>query len=162
MLRRALARAVDRDTVVGLLGGPRRARPTCQILPASFPGYQPFCPSTLVPDAGGAWHGPDLRGARRTVAASGTAGMLVTISTARDDPQKRALARYIARVLRAVGYRTAIRAYPTTNDYYGAVGLARSRSQIGVFGWTADYQAGSAFFQPLFTGRRFARRRAST
>jgi peptide/nickel transport system substrate-binding protein len=154
-VRRALSLAIDRDTVVGLLGGPRRARPSCQILPASFPGYQPFCPSTLDPNAGGVWHAPDLSRARRIVERSGTAGIAVMVSTVRDDPAKLAIGRYVAHVLQDLGYRAAVRPYPGTNDYYAKVGLAANRSQIGVFGWTADYQAGSAFFQPLFTCAAF-------
>jgi peptide/nickel transport system substrate-binding protein len=154
-VRRALALAVDRDTVVRLLGGARRARPTCQILPASFPGYAPFCPATLNPNAGGVWHAPDLSRARRAVESSGTAGMAVTVSTVRDDPQKLAIGRYVAQVLHQLGYRTTVRVYRGTNEYYAAVGRASNRSQVGFFGWTADYQAGSAFFQPLFTCASF-------
>jgi ABC-type oligopeptide transport system substrate-binding subunit len=31
------------------------------------------------------------------------------------------------------------------------VGTTRSDAQVGIFGWFADYQAGSAIFEPLFT-----------
>jgi YVTN family beta-propeller protein len=154
-VRHALALAVDRDEVVRLLGGARRAQPTCQILPASFPGYQPFCPFTRRPDPGGAWHAADLPRARRLVARSGTLATAVTVSTVGDDPVKLALGRYVARVLRTLGYRATVRLYAGTNAYYARVGQAGNRSQIGFFGWTADYQAGSAFFQPLFTCAAF-------
>ena len=145
-VRQALALAVDRDAVVALLGGVRRARPSCQILPASFPGYQPYCPTTLDPDASGVWHAPDLDRARRLVRASATAGTLVTVSTVRGDPVKLAIGAYVARVLRGLGYRTRVHQYPGLNPYYQEVGRAANRSQIGFFGWKADYQAGSAFF----------------
>ena len=47
----------------------RRATPTCQILPPNIPGYVRYCP----------YGAPDLRTARRLVAASGTRGMRVVV-----------------------------------------------------------------------------------
>ena len=44
-VRRALNYAVDRRHLVELAGGPALAQPTCQILPAGFPGYHPYCPT---------------------------------------------------------------------------------------------------------------------
>ena len=43
-------------------GGSTAAAPTCQILPPNFPGYVRYCP----------YHAPDMRIARRLIAASGT------------------------------------------------------------------------------------------
>jgi peptide/nickel transport system substrate-binding protein len=150
-VRRALELAVDRRVIVRLAGGPKLARPTCQILPPSFPGYRPFCPYTTDPTPAGLWRGPDVARARRLIAASGTRGMAVSVSTIADDPQKVATGRYFVRLLRELGYRASVRRYAGDHAYYSAVGMARSRSQIGVLDWVADYQAGSAFFQPLFT-----------
>ena len=150
-VRRALEYAVDRRAIVRLAGGPKLARPTCQILPPSFPGYRPFCPYTTDPTPAGLWRAPDLAQARRLIAGSGTRGMAVRVSTVADDPGKLATGRYFVRLLRRLGYRASLRRYATAHAYYSAVGMARSRSQIGVMDWVADYQAGSAFFQPLFT-----------
>jgi peptide/nickel transport system substrate-binding protein len=150
-VRRALGLAVDRAAVVRIAGGARVARATCQILPPTFPGYQPFCPSTAAPNAAGVWRAPDLERARQLIASSGTAGMPVRVSTVRTDERRLATARYFVLLLRSLGYQTTLRAYDSEHAYYGAVGLASSNSQIGVFGWAADYEAGSAFFQPLFT-----------
>jgi peptide/nickel transport system substrate-binding protein len=150
-VRRALALAVDRSQLVQLAGGPDLARATCQILPPDFPGYYPICPSTSNPDPSGAWHGPDVARARTLVAASGTLGMTVTISTVVADPFKLATARYFVSLLNALGYRGQLRTYPDNQSYYRQVGQAGSHTQIGVFGWAADYPAGSAFFQPLFS-----------
>jgi peptide/nickel transport system substrate-binding protein len=150
-VRRALALAVDRTAIVRIAGGSKLARATCQILPPSFPGYRPFCPYTTDPTPAGVWRTPNLALARRLIANSGTPGMAISVSTVADDPTKLATARYFVRLLRRLGYRASLRLYPGIHRYYSAVGLARSRSQIGVFGWTADYEAGSAFFQPLFT-----------
>ncbi|HEY8755798.1 MAG TPA: ABC transporter substrate-binding protein [Candidatus Dormibacteraeota bacterium] len=150
-VRRALALAVDRSQLVQLAGGPDLARATCQILPPDFPGYYPICPSTSDPDPAGVWHSPDVARARTLIAASGTSGMTVTISTVVADPFKLAAGRYFVSLLDALGYRGQLRTYPDDQSYYRQVGQAASDTQIGVFGWAADYPAGSAFFQPLFS-----------
>jgi peptide/nickel transport system substrate-binding protein len=62
-VRQALNYAVDRNRVVELHGGPSSYRLTCQMLPPSFQGYEPFCPYTLEPDSG-AWSATDLDRAR--------------------------------------------------------------------------------------------------
>jgi ABC-type transport system substrate-binding protein/DNA-binding SARP family transcriptional activator len=150
-VRRALALAVDRSAIVRLAGGAKAARATCQILPPSFPGYQPFCPYTANPNPAGVWHAPDLARARRLIASSGTVGARVSVATIASDPAKLATGRYVVRLLRALGYRTTLHLYASPHAYYGAVGTTRSDAQVGIFGWFADYQAGSAIFEPLFT-----------
>jgi peptide/nickel transport system substrate-binding protein len=60
-VRRALNYAVDREAIVEASGGADRASPSCQIIPANFPGYREYCP-----------YERDLDTARRLVAASGT------------------------------------------------------------------------------------------
>jgi DNA-binding SARP family transcriptional activator/ABC-type transport system substrate-binding protein len=150
-VRRALELAVDRRAIMRFAGGPQLARPTCQILPPSFPGYRPFCPYTAGPTPAGIWRAPDLVRARRLIARSGTRGMAVRVSTIADDRAKTATGRYFVGLLRRLGYRASLRRYAGAHAYYSAVGLARTRSQIGVVDWVADYRAGSAFFQPLLT-----------
>jgi peptide/nickel transport system substrate-binding protein len=150
-VRRAIALAVDRSHLVDLAGGPNLARPTCQILPPGFPGYYPYCTSTINPGPAGDWRGPALSQARALIAVSGTAGTRVTVSTVAQDPFKLAAGRYFVGLLDALGYRAGLQTYPDDHSYYAKAGLDQSRSQIGFFGWAADYPAGSAFFQPLFT-----------
>jgi len=65
-VRQAVNYAIDRDHVVELLGGPANHRPTCQILPPNFPGYEPFCPFTLQPSSG-VWSAPDLARGRALI-----------------------------------------------------------------------------------------------
>jgi ABC-type transport system substrate-binding protein/DNA-binding SARP family transcriptional activator len=150
-VRQAIALAVDRARLVDLAGGPDLARPTCQVLPPGFPGYYPYCTSTINPGPAGDWHGPALSRARALIAGSGTAGTRVTVSTVAQDPFKLAVGRYFVGMLDALGYRASLRTYPHDHSYYEKAGLEQSRSQIGFFGWEADYPAGSAFFEPLFT-----------
>ncbi len=150
-VRRAIALAVDRARLVQLHGGPQLARPTCQILPPEFPGYHPYCPSTISPGPDGAWHGTAMPRARALIAASRTAGASVTVGTVADDPVKLATGRYFVRLLDALGYNAQLRTYPDDHAYYDHVGARTSRTLVGIFGWEADYQAGSAFFGPLFT-----------
>ena len=149
-VRRALALAVDRFYLVDLAGGPNLARPTCQILPPGFPGYYPYCTSTINPGLAGDRHGPALSQARALIAASGTAGTRVTVSTVARDPFKLAVGRYFVGLLDALGYRASLRTYPDDHTYYQKAGLDQA-APIGFFGWAADYPASSAFFQPLFT-----------
>jgi hypothetical protein len=150
-VRRALALAADRTAIVRIMGGPRLARATCQIMPPSFPGYHPFCLFTRRRNPAGVWRVPDLGQARKLIKASKTAGMAISVSTIADDPQKQAIGRYFVGLLRRLGYRASLRLYAHDHGYYETVGLASARTQMGVFGWAADYQAASSFFQPLFT-----------
>src|ERR1700722_16528045 len=48
-VRQALNDAVDRDAIAKLYGGLRDATPTCQIIPATIPGHEPYCPSPHPP-----------------------------------------------------------------------------------------------------------------
>ena len=78
-VRQAVNLALDRRRAVNGCGGPLAAQPACQILPPGLAGYQRYCPYTEHPAADGSWRAADLARARRLVAASGTAGMKVTV-----------------------------------------------------------------------------------
>jgi peptide/nickel transport system substrate-binding protein len=150
-VRRALNYAVDRSAVARLAGSSKLAQPTCQVLPPGVPGYAPFCPYSTDPNAAGLWRRPDLARAKRLIATSGTRGMSVRVSTVATDHFKLAVGRYLVRLLKRLGYHARLRSYRDDHAYYANVGLAKRRSQIGLFGWEADYPAGSALFRPLFT-----------
>ncbi len=77
-VRQALNYAIDRDHVVELHGGPSSHRPTCQMLPPNFQGYEPFCPYTLEPDSG-VWSAPDLDRAHALIEDAGVMGEKVTV-----------------------------------------------------------------------------------
>ena len=108
-VRRALNFAVDRATIVRLYGGATLATATCQVIAPGVTGYSRYCPYTRGA-VDGRWRGPDLVKARRLVGASGTRGQRVTVWGSTDDPTIRpAVVRYVANVLRSVGYRVDVR-----------------------------------------------------
>ena len=150
--RRALNYAVDRNTLVTINGGSLAAQPTCQVLPPTMPGYEPYCPYTLQPGPGGAWTAPDLAQAKRLVQASGTLGDKVTVLYGNDGTvlPSLATARYVVSVLNQLGYQASLRVLGL-NTYWSVLGDSRSRVQVGFFQWYQDYPAPSNFIEPLFT-----------
>jgi peptide/nickel transport system substrate-binding protein len=173
--RQAVNFALDRNRVVQLAAGKEANRPTCQVLPPSFPAYQPYCPYTL-PSADGAWSAPDQAKAARLVAASGTKGAAVTLWVPRD-PAGVGLGRYLKGLLESLGYRVHLRSSfrelldrrthepcstPTRRcrwrESVGAYFLGVPRKpqatpQILWGGWGADYPAPSNFIDALFSCR---------
>jgi YVTN family beta-propeller protein len=145
--RRALAYAIDRDHLAMLAGGELVARPTCQVLPPTVPGYRPYCPYTVDPSAG-MWSGPEVAHARRLAADSHTLGERVVIAVPPDDPIEERLGEYVARVLRRVGYRASVR---VEADPFGAMLAPDNDVNALRIGWLQDYAAPSNFVEPLFT-----------
>jgi peptide/nickel transport system substrate-binding protein len=141
-VRRALNYGVDRRAVVRAVGGSSAATPTCQILPPNFPGYVRYCP----------YRPPDLRAARRLVAASGTRGMRVTLwSSGFLAPG----ARPIVTLLRRLGYRPALKVMSDAGYYFQKVADSRTRAQAAMFYWAADYPAPSNFLAQLLSCAAF-------
>jgi peptide/nickel transport system substrate-binding protein len=151
--RRAVNYAINRARTVALAGSRLVARPTCQILPPTIAGYQPYCPYTRAPSRDGSWHGPDLRTARRLVDKSGTRGMKVTvlIGPGPGFPAGRG-GQYVVSVLDRLGYRASLRVDPTL---YSDAADSRNRMQIAWYTWYQDYAAPSDFISPLLTCRSF-------
>ncbi|MEO8690859.1 MAG: ABC transporter substrate-binding protein [Solirubrobacteraceae bacterium] len=143
-VRRAINFAIDRARVVELEGGQDVARPTCQLVPTGFPGYQPYCPYTAAPTAGGGWTAPDMEQARRLVAASGRAGERVLVTVL---PWKAKVGRYYARLLDDLGFPTTLRV--KAPEDYDAYELS-NHAQTGIAEWGSDYLAPSTFVEPNF------------
>jgi peptide/nickel transport system substrate-binding protein len=140
-VRQALNFAADRNALVKIFGGPAVARPTCQILPPGFPGYQPYCPYTKSP--GAKWTAPDLAKAKQLVEESGTKGQKVTIIDTNDDTAK-AIDAYWVSVLRQLGYKTGLKTL-NTNIQYTYVQDSRNKAQMSYSYWFPDYPAASNF-----------------
>ena len=81
---------------------------TCQVLPSDLPGYRPYCPYTVNPNEAGTWTAPDLAKARSLVAASGTRGTRVAVTTV-PRPVPLAIGRYFVSLLRQLGYKASLR-----------------------------------------------------
>jgi YVTN family beta-propeller protein len=146
-VRRALNFAIDRARIVRMYGGPAAATPTCQPLPPGIFGYRPYCPYTRSPAPDGAWHGPDIRRARRLVAASGTKGQLIDVWGTTDALLPRELPAYVASVLRSLGYRTRLHLVPGSKITYAM----RRTFQLSVDGdWLPDYPKPSSFLPQFF------------
>ena len=132
-VRQAFSYAFDRRVIARVDG----STPTCQTIPATLPGYRPYCPYQSGP-ATGPYQGPDVAKAQALVAASGTRGMPVTMAY-RDLPLYARMATYGASVLRELGYRVTMRPFQPDED--------RSRLQVTVpLGWVADYPSPADFY----------------
>jgi len=156
--RQALNYAIDRNTLIRLIGGPLTAHPTCQILPPGLPGYQPYCPYTLNPGPG-MWGAPNLAQAEHLVSASGTRGARVTVITGAFGTKipLQATGRYLVAVLDQLGYRASLQVIPGENGtaYNTRLYDSRQRTQVGWFSWYEDYPAPSDFISPLLTCHSF-------
>ncbi len=155
-VRRALNLAIDRDRAAKLLGGPELQVPTCQVLPPGIPGYAPYCPYTVDPTPGGVWSGPDVGRAQELVRASGTRGAPVTLWVRAGYPPNVAVGRYLATVLRQIGYPTTVH-LAESPDFFPAVADPHMRIQVSLAGgWLADYPSPIDFFDILLTCRTAA------
>jgi YVTN family beta-propeller protein len=140
-VRRALNYAVDRSAFVAVQGGERSAQPTCQFLPANFPGHRPYCPYTASAGSGRPWSAPNLARAQRLITRSHTRGMRVTVLAGPHNFI--AQGRWIVTQLDRLGYRATLRVLPKTADYFAYITDSRHRAQIGALGWITDYPAAS-------------------
>jgi ABC-type transport system substrate-binding protein/DNA-binding SARP family transcriptional activator/DNA-binding beta-propeller fold protein YncE len=147
-VRQAVNLALDRGQAVDGYGGPLAAQLACQVLPPYLPGYRRYCPYTRSPAADGRWHGPDLASARRLVAASGTAGMKVTVWNTPAPPAAVAETRDAVTALQQLGYRASLRLLPDST-YFTYTNDSRNHAQVIDGGWSADYPSADDFIGKL-------------
>ena len=140
--RRAVNFALDRN-VTRRLWRQAEADATCQILPAGFPGYQPYCPYTIDQSPAGTYTGPNLAQAQRLVRESHTRGEHVTFWSYYGP-----WGRYVTQRLDALGYRASFRDL-AQDQYYGKV--IGAHWQIGLASWVADYPTADDYFSFLFS-----------
>ena len=159
--RQAVNYAIDRARIIQLLhlDSPGQATPTCQVLPAGYPSYQPYCPYTAGPNDG-AWHGPDLAMAARLARESGTTHVPVTVWNNLDAWGK-PVGAYLVDLLKRLGYRATLRDV-SDRQFYAAASNASRKIQLGLTGWAPDIPAASDFFLPVLTCRSFYQDPAST
>ena len=158
LVRQALNYAVDRREFVKLYGGPDVARASCQLLPPGFSSYAPYCPYQAGP-ADGAYRGPNLEKARRLVADSGTQGASITIHRKVQPPGEaqnvwQPFPDYVADVLRELGYRVSVEDIPLDHLFYSVKDPTYEGYQLFTqFGWVADYDLASTFYDHVASCR---------
>jgi len=146
-VRRALNYAVDREKVVRLGAGADLARPTCQVLPQNFPGYEPYCPYTLDPKASPNRAAPDMVQAKRLVETSGTFGAEVVLWWLRQHGAR--AGRNLQQLLDSLGYRVRLRPFSDVGKYFEALDRPGASWQLAGATWWADYPAASTFVNLL-------------
>jgi peptide/nickel transport system substrate-binding protein len=151
-VRRAVNFALDRGALVPLYGGRNRAAPTCQVLPPGVRARRRYCPYTRDPRPDGVWRGPDLRRARRLIAAADVYGARVTMWIFTDVPLPDGVARHAAHVLRQLGMRVRVRT-GTHADYARLPRAERDAVGLVPVGWYADFPSPATFFDTFFTCR---------
>jgi peptide/nickel transport system substrate-binding protein len=144
--RQAVNYAIDRNAAVKIIGGPKLATPSCQVLPPGFPGHQDYCPYTRNPPK--TWSAPDLAKAKQLVKESGTAGQKVAVVTS-DDEVNKAMGVYIQSILNQLGYKASVK--PISNNiFFTYAQNTKNKVQINVQQWYQDYPAASDFLYILF------------
>jgi peptide/nickel transport system substrate-binding protein len=144
--RQAVNYAIDRNALVGIIGGPKLATPSCQVLPPGFPGHVDYCPYTKTP--GKRWSAPDLAKAKQLVKESGTAGQKVAVVSS-DDEVNKATAVYLQSVLNSIGYKASVKPI-SGNIFFTYAQNTKNKVQINVQQWYQDYPAASDFLYVLF------------
>jgi peptide/nickel transport system substrate-binding protein len=154
-LRQAVNFAIDREHIVDLLGGPTRQRPTCQILPPNFQGYEPYCPYTLGA-GGGVWSAPDVLRARELVDEAGAVGREVTV-WAMDDPGVPGsidVMRYVTAIMNDLGLDAELEVkgfqrYVETIYLHQRAG-SPGAPDVYLGGWITDYPRAADFLDSSF------------
>jgi len=146
-VRQALSYAIDRGHLVDLRGGPASYRPTCQVLPPNFQGYEPFCPYTLDPHSG-VWSAPDLDRARALIEDAGAVKEKVIVWVDDDSlaPGRVVTSRYIVQVLDELGLRAHLKIVETGDEWNAAVRDGEPEAYLG--GWLSNYPTASDFISP--------------
>jgi peptide/nickel transport system substrate-binding protein len=144
--RQAVNYAIDRGATVRLFGGSNLGTPSCQVLPAGFPGHVDYCPYTKNP--GAKWSAPDLAKAKALVKASGTAGQKVAV-VAGDDAAAKAIGTYMQSLLNQIGYKATLKVL-SNNIQFNYIQNTKNKVQISVTQWYQDYPAASDFLNVLF------------
>jgi peptide/nickel transport system substrate-binding protein len=144
--RQAVNFATDRNALVKIYGGPKLATPTCQVLPPNFPGYKAYCPYTKNPGSG-KWTAPDMAKARQLMAASGTKGATVKVTTDTVDTDK-SLGLYFVSLLNKLGYKASLQAL-SPDIQYPYCQNSKNKVQFCWSSWYQDYPAASDFLNVL-------------
>jgi YVTN family beta-propeller protein len=147
-VRKAVNFAVDRAHMQELFGGKDKLRITCQILPPNFPAYEPFCPYTKDPGTG--WSQPDMGRARQLVRAADVAGAHVDVWAFEFVPGIVDIARYVVRVLDALGLDAKLRVAHGGVYFNKIYHPDPNGIEMSMQAWGADYPEPGGFIGVQF------------
>jgi ABC-type transport system substrate-binding protein/class 3 adenylate cyclase/streptogramin lyase len=140
--RRAVAEAFDSRTLAHLVGP--GVISTCQILPPDFPAYRKSCPLGSGGDAA-------VVRARKLVGGSATKTPLTVWVPGGTAVQ----GRYMASVLRSLGFHAHVVVIANINRYFEHVNDSRTHAQVVWDGWYSDFPSDAGFLPPLFSSDAF-------
>lgn len=141
-VRKAIAYAVDKDTVVAAFGGKQLAAKGTAIQPPTVRGRTN---DDLYP------HSPAK--AKKLLAEAGMSdGFNLTLDS-RPDPRWTAVAVAIQEALKPLNIEVKINNIDTST-YYEVIGTTAKQHDLAVTGWCPDWASGSTFLPPLFDGRK--------
>ncbi|HLY13082.1 MAG TPA: ABC transporter substrate-binding protein [Candidatus Limnocylindrales bacterium] len=149
-VRQALNKVVDRQAVADAFGG---GLVTCQAVPPTFAGYEPYCPYTSAPDSSQTWRGPSatIGEAIATIKAAGMYGKPVTIWTSTDQPFEN-VQGYFVKLLTKLGFRVASKTMSDDRFFGGdpaspvtSAAAARSAAMAGFWFYSSVPSASQTF-----------------
>lgn len=145
--RQAVNYAIDSRALQRIFGG--RLEPTCNFLPPSYSriGYKKIDPCPYGDPAGP----PDLEKAKQLVKQSGYEGMSVTVWTNNKDPRP-AIGDYLRDTLNEIGFKAKTKILDQ-QVYFGTIGTAKTKAQIGFTDWYQDFPHPGDFFEPNLSGK---------
>ncbi|MEB8338083.1 ABC transporter substrate-binding protein [Streptomyces endophyticus] len=152
-VRKAIAYAVDRSSVVNAAGGSSLAEPATTFLPdqKSF-GYTPY-------DHFSAGKSGNAAKAKQLLKEAGhPKGLTVTLthSNAKDFATSPEIATALQEALKKAGITVKLKGLED-NDYNDTIHNVKSEPGFFLGGWGADWPSGGPFFAPIFDGRQIVK-----
>ena len=147
-VRQAVNYAFNRNAGVNIWGGPRLAKPTCQILPPGVAGYEPYCPYTKNP--GAKWSAPDMDKAKALMKESGVAPGEKVVVITDDQMVDPSLGTYMVSVLNQLGFKATLKLISGSIEF-PYIQNSKNKMQIGITSWISDYPTASDFINVLLS-----------
>jgi len=137
-VREAVNYALDERALVRVYGG--LFEPGCNFLPPGMKGYRKIDPCKY----GNPDDAPNIARARHLIKQAGVTGQTVHVYGT-DEPEPKAAVEYLADVLTQIGLKGKPRIV-AGEVYFGQVGNAKTKAQIGFANYFQDYPRPSNFF----------------
>ncbi|MBM7389216.1 ABC transporter substrate-binding protein [Clavibacter phaseoli] len=148
-VRQAIAYAVDKKSVIDVIGGPSLAVPASTMLTPTVPGHKDFdlYPST---DSAG-----DVEKAKALLKEAGVEdGFTITLDQ-RNLPTQQKIGESLQQSLAKVGITVEFNIIDTAT-YYETIGTTSQQHDAAVTGWCPDWRSASTVLPTLFDGRQIS------